>query len=88
MAGPCHSLNAVVSKSHWHSGRSQPRDLDWMRWLGKSQAGMEQVPTPQHKQAHACLAQPASHLQQIFWQELSCFLCSAEEGERAISRWG
>lgn len=66
---------------------ADPSPTTWMCWQDKPQAGVGQVPHPSTSR-HTPAGPAAPHLQQICWQQLRRFLGSAEEAERAISRWG
>lgn len=73
LVGACHSLNAVVLDLP--SGtRADPSTVTWMCWQGKSQAGTGQVPTPRHKQAHACRPSPR-------------LTCSKSSGRSSVASW-
>lgn len=73
MAGACHSRNAMVLESL--PGRlADPSSVTWTCRQRKSQAGTGQVPTPRHKQAHACQPSP-------------CLTCSKSSGKSSVASW-
>lgn len=54
--------------------RADPSPMTWMCWQGKWQAGAGQVPTPRHKQTHAC-------------RPSLCLTCSKSSDRSSVASW-